>query len=117
MYHVHWLLTLGTRLTIGQVVGKVKAAVRRTHPGLRWQDNFFEHRLRPQEPAESYAFYTFMNPYCAELCTIDEKWPGWIASPKVRWEFEALLRDGGLPHAEWIVKSRREARTLAAGSD
>lgn len=115
--HVHWLFTLGTRLSIGQVVGRVKAAVRRAHPELCWQINFFEHRLRRQESAESYAFYIFMNPYCARLCTIDERWPGWIASPNVRWEFEAVLRGGGLPNAEWIEQSNREARTLSAGAD
>jgi putative transposase len=61
--HVHLPITLGTHLTISQVVAKIKATVTRQHLAMRWQLNFFEHRLRDSASAEDFAFYIFMNPY------------------------------------------------------
>ena len=115
--HIHLLLTLGTRLTVSQVVAKTKAAVTRAHPFVQWQLNFFEHQLRDTSDAESFAFYLFMNPYMAGLCHLDETWPGWVPSTQVRWSFEEKLRDGRFPHAEWLSEAERFARTLPAGAD
>jgi putative transposase len=115
--HVHLLLTLGMRLTVSQVVAKTKAAVTRAHPGVQWQLNFFEHRLRDIAEAESFAFYVFMNPYLCGLCHLDETWPGWIPSPQIRWSFEDKLREGRFPHAEWLPEAKRFELTLPAGAD
>jgi putative transposase len=115
--HVHLLLTLGTRLTVSQVVAKAKAAVTRAHPSVEWQLNFFEHRLRATSAAESFAFYIFMNPYLAGLCRLDETWPGWVPSSQIRWSFEDKLRKGQLPHTEWLPEAERFGRTLPAGAD
>lgn len=115
--HVHLLITLGTHLTVSQVVAKIKAAVTRQHPAMRWQLNFFEHRLRDPTSAEDFAFYIFMNPYVATLCRLNEEWPGWIPSPLVRWSFEEKLREGCFPHPEWLPKAVRFASTLPAGAD
>jgi REP element-mobilizing transposase RayT len=115
--HVHLLLQLGARLAVSQIVAKTKASVTRTHPSVQWQLNFFEHRLRDASKAESFAFYLFMNPYTAGLCSLGETWPGWIASPEFRWSFENKLREGRYPHAEWLPEAARFARTLPAGAD
>jgi putative transposase len=115
--HAHLLLTLGARLSVSQLVAKTKAAVTREHASVKWQINFFEHRLRNSASAEDFAFYIFMNPYMATLCRLDEVWPGWMPSMQIRWSFEDKLRDGHLPHAEWVPDATRFANTLPAGAD
>ena len=115
--HVHLLLTLGERLTVSRVVAKLKAAVSRTHSSVRWQLNFFEHRLRQASEAEGFAFYTFMNPYTAGLCRLDQVWPGWMPSPRTRWLFEEKQREGRLPQLEWLHEAERFAHTLPIGAD
>jgi hypothetical protein len=115
--HVHLLISLGSRLTVSQVVAKLKAAVTRAHSSVQWQFNFFEHCLRHDAVAEDFAFYIFMNPYIAALCSLDEAWPGWMPSHQVRWTFEDKLREGGLPQKEWLLDAERFAQTLPAGAD
>ncbi len=115
--HVHLLLMLGTRLSVSQLVAKTKAAVTREHASVKWQLNFFEHRLRDIATTESFAFYIFMNPYVANLVHLDETWPGWIPSLQIRWLFEDKLRDGCFPQAAWLPEAVRFADTLPAGAD
>lgn len=114
--HVHLLITLGTHLTVSQVVAKIKAAVTRQHPAMRWQLNFFEHRLRDSASAEDFAFYIFMNPYVAGLCRLDQPWSGWIPSPLVRWSFEDKLRESCFPHPEWLPEAVRFCEHLTGRS-
>src|SRR6478736_6483848 len=74
--HVHLLFTLGENLRVGQVIGKIKTLARRQpNEGWRWQNECFEHRLRPEDSVEDYGFYIFMNPYRAGLARLDERWP------------------------------------------
>jgi REP element-mobilizing transposase RayT len=99
--HVHLLFRLGERLRLDQVVGKFKTM---TLPaldaaGTGWQANFFEHRLRPDEDAESYARYVFMNPYRAGLLGRDALWPWWRVAAD--FSFLHLLPDG-FPPGEWM---------------
>jgi REP element-mobilizing transposase RayT len=115
--HIHLLFELGPRLTVSQLVAKTKAAITRSRPGLKWQLNFFEHRVRTVESAEAYAFYIFMNPYVAGLCPVGRTWAGWIPSLEVRWEFEGKLREGGLPQPAWVEEARRLSQTLPPGAD
>ena len=114
--HIHMLLELGGRLTVSQTVAKAKSAIKRAHPIVEWQLNFFEHRLRQTAAAEDFALYIFMNPYAAGLCDMDQCWPAWI-SPAIRWGFEEKLRKGNLPQPEWLPEAERFARTLPAGAD
>jgi len=115
--HIHLLLELGQRLSVSQVVGKAKSTCSRAHREVKWQENFFEHRLRPEEAAEPFAFYIFMNPYCADLCRLEQIWSGWIPSPTVRWEFESKMRAGGLPQFEWINQADKFRDTLPKGAE
>ena len=115
--HIHLLVELGSRLTVSQLVAKTKAGITRTGSAVKWQLNFFEHRLRAHESAEDYAFYIFMNPYCADLCSLEQAWWGWIVSRQVRWQFEEKLRAGGLPEPEWLGQAGNFAATLPAGAD
>jgi REP element-mobilizing transposase RayT len=103
--HVHWLFTLGRRLTLGRVLARWKA---QTNGCLKaasaaWQRDFYEHRLRPDEPMEMYALYIFLNPYRAGLLTANDTWPHWHCLVPGRFDFTANLSLGGTPPAEWIA--------------
>ena len=77
--HVHVLFRLGVRLKLGQLVGRLKVQTRDAlRPwNLGWQDDYFEHRLGPDEESEPYARYLFLNPYRAGLIPQNEDWPWW----------------------------------------
>ncbi len=113
--HIHWLFSMGDRLSLGQVIGRFKAASgRQLHPmGIEWQRDYFEHRLRPDEDAEAYAHYILLNPYRAGLLESSQRWSWlWLPEPR-RFRFSLLLgSDGGIP-AEWL--SNRTSAPLATG--
>ncbi len=114
--HVHLLFTLGTRLTLGQVMGKFKTLSR--DQGLapwRWQEDGFEHRLRPEESAEDYGFYIFMNPYRAGLRPVDRPWPWWLCPDRAQFCFPAHLCSGDTPRPEWLEKIETVAARITTG--
>jgi REP element-mobilizing transposase RayT len=115
--HIHILLELGERLTVSQLVGKTKSAVSRGNREMKWQENFFEHRLRPNDLSEPFAFYIFMNPYCARVCQLERHWPGWVPSRATRWEFEDKLSADGLPQPEWIEQAEKFGAALPNGAE
>ena len=102
--HLHLLAILSDRLSIGRVVGKLKALTEPALRGgdLRWQENFFEHRLRPEDRAGDYARYIFLNPYRAGLIRQDEEWLWWRRSPEHGFDFLPMLDGGRFPPAEWL---------------
>jgi hypothetical protein len=68
---------------------------------LSWQDNYFEHRLRPEEETEPYLRYMMSNPYRAKLLDIDEVWPYWaVLSPSLIWFLEKYPKQR--PESEWL---------------
>ena len=115
--HIHLLLKLGSRLSLSGVIAKTKAAISRAMPSAKWQRNFFDHQLRTIGSAEDYAFYIFMNPYCAGLCPLDQPWSGWIPSKNAHWQFEDNLQEGKLPQPEWIGQAQRFGQHLPDGAD
>jgi len=101
--HIHVLFQLGHRLTLDRLMAKYKVMVGKLLPTeAAWQRNFFEHRLRPDETAGSYALYIFMNPYRAGLIQPSETWSGWISGQQFEFDFMQLLKDGKYPPAEWM---------------
>ena len=105
--HVHLLFTLGTKLRLGQVVGKFKTLVREKGTAdWRWQNDGFEHRLRLNDAVEDYGFYIFMNPYRAELIPLTQTWPWWFCPDSSRFLFLShLAKETSVP-AEWVGRSR-----------
>jgi len=53
--HIHMLLSPSGRLAISKIIAKFKALTRNalSNSNARWQANFFEHRLRPDELCNS----------------------------------------------------------------
>ncbi len=115
--HVHLLLELGGRLSLSQVVGRLKSCIRQVQPGILWQENFFDHRIRSSTGEEDFALYIFMNPYRAGCCTLRQTWQGWIPPRAFHWSFQDKLRPGGLPQPEWLERTEGFARTLPAGAE
>lgn len=102
--HMHILLALGAKLSLGQVVGKYKFSTRLAllAQGLSWQRDFFERRLRPDDEQEGYGLYIFLNPYRKRLIKLNEAWPGWNLDCPECFQFPALLREGRYPQQEWL---------------
>lgn len=114
--HVHLLFTLGTRLTCGQVMGKFKTLARdRGLVAWRWQENGFEHRLRPDEFVEDYGFYIFMNPYGAGLQPVAQSWPWWVCPNPAQFRFLSHVVTGCPPPPAWLGEVETVANRIATG--
>jgi len=111
--HLHMLGAITNRLTLGQIVGRLKA---KTNPALRmrglsWQGNYYEHRMRPDDPIEDVIRYLYLNPYRARLISLDDPYPWfWLGERETRWFKPGPGLDRPLP--EWLdrPKGRAQAR-------
>jgi REP element-mobilizing transposase RayT len=114
--HAHLLFRLGRRLALGRVMAKFKTMARGGgRKAWHWQENGFDHRLRPDELAEHYAFYIFMNPYRAGLVPMAEAWPFWICPEPWRFLFPEHLDEKGVPPPEWLGEIEKIAPRLHTG--
>jgi putative transposase len=101
--HVHVLIELGDRVTVGQVVAGWKSATRRgAGYAETFQNDFREHRLRVTEDAEDYGMYIFLHPYRAGLLKPPERWAGWWSPDPGSFRFTSGLDNNGCPPAEWV---------------
>jgi REP element-mobilizing transposase RayT len=107
--HVHVLLKLGMRLTLGQIVGKWKTSTRAVlkESGLAWQRDFFERRLRTEDELEPFGLYIFMNPYRKGLVQLNGAWQWWRMDSPALFYFPALSKEAGYPQPEWLAQSDR----------
>ena len=114
--HVHLLFVLGSRLPVGRVMAKFKTLARENDSAAwRWQQDGFEHRLRPEESEEDYGFYIFMNPYRACLLSTAERWPWWVCPKPARFLFTQHLSTDGTPPIEWLDKAGDVAKRVVVG--
>jgi REP element-mobilizing transposase RayT len=72
--HVHVLTTIAPTTSICSIVTPWKRYLARLH-GVRWQRDFFEHRLRSQEHVQIKRDYLRQNPVRAGLVDKPEEWP------------------------------------------
>ena len=77
--HLHALLAFPRDRTMSGIIGDWKRfhAVRN---GVKWQNNFFDHRLRDAHQMEYKYQYILNNPVVKGLCKTPEEWP-WVWSP------------------------------------
>jgi putative transposase len=78
--HVHLLVSFGDTASYQKIIGDWKRWITKQH-GVEWQENFFEHRLRNDENAQTKWQYLRENPVRAGLVDSAEKWP-WIWAPR-----------------------------------
>ena len=104
--HVHLLVVLAGDLTLGRIVARLKAKTRSSLASIeggsvRWQGNYFEHRLRPDERIEDVLRYIYLNPYRAGMVARMERYPwSWLHPEEAAW-FTAQL-DDERPYPEWL---------------
>lgn len=101
--HVHLLFTLGETLPLGRAIAGLKSKTKAALDGtvLRWQGNYFEHRLRPDEPIETVLRYILLNPHRAGLVSNQTTYPWfWLGTEETTW-FVPML-DDGKPFPEWL---------------
>ena len=102
--HLHVLFTLSGGHTIGQVVARAKFATRLalSSAGLKWQGNYFDHRLRSTDQLEDVIRYLFLNPYSAGLVASTEQCPHfWTDEAVASWFDPTLNHDR--PYPEWLA--------------
>jgi REP element-mobilizing transposase RayT len=102
--HLHCLFVLSEATEPGDVVRRLKGPCAPILRGreLRWQKNYFEHRLRPEESSESYLRYMLSNPHRAELVSPGERWPFWaITSPNAAWFVRKYPKQ--TPEPAWLA--------------
>ncbi len=104
--HLHLLVVLGERLALGQAVARLKAKTKGIlqtfDPRLRWERDFFDRRVRPDDERLSLFLYIFFNPYRAGLCKRAESWP-WFRCRDNDWEWFKEMLDADRPAPEWLV--------------
>lgn len=72
--HLHILAVIPPSTRVPHLVGCWKRFTARAH-GIRWQRDFFEHRLRRDEYVEVKREYLRQNPVRAGLVERPEDWP------------------------------------------
>jgi len=72
--HLHGLFGFPGDKHMRQVITGIKSWMAGQH-GVRWQRDFFDHRLRSWESAAEKAHYIRMNPVRAGLVERTEDWP------------------------------------------
>jgi putative transposase len=114
--HTHLLFSLGSRLKLGQAVGKFKTVSREQgRAAWRWQEDGFEHRVRTDEMIEDYAFYIFMNPYRAKLSPLERAWQWWLCPNPSHLRFLAQLAPDKTVPREWLGVCDKIAAHIPVG--
>ena len=75
--HLHALAAFPSHEDMSRVIGQWKHWHAHRH-GVRWQESYFDHRLRHDERGEqlqTQADYILNNPVVKGLCTRPEDWP------------------------------------------
>lgn len=72
--HLHALLSFTSTKPIKKVISDLKSWLAKTS-GIRWQRDFFDHRLRSWESAFQKGHYIRQNPYRAGLVEEGTPWP------------------------------------------
>ena len=71
--HVHALLAFPSGKAMATVVGSWKRYAARSL-GVKWQVNFFDHRVRSERELAETWIYVLRNPVAKGLCEKEEDW-------------------------------------------
>jgi REP element-mobilizing transposase RayT len=77
--HLHWLLTLGSSVSLSQVVRTVKSVVAHHLGGRVWQQGFHDHAVRAEEDLPAMSRYIVNNPVRAGLVRKAGQYSHWDA--------------------------------------
>jgi putative transposase len=72
--HLHFICQINHHRGMSKMIKDLKGYIAKAE-GVRWQEGYFDHRLRnPSEYLDKYA-YVRRNPVRAGLCAAPEDWP------------------------------------------
>ena len=74
--HAHALLAFPREPGMSVVLRNWKRGAARLQ-GVRWQENYFDHRIRSKAEAQEKWLYIRRNPVVKGLCSKEEDWPHW----------------------------------------
>jgi len=74
--HLHALLVFPREPGMSETIRGWKRLMARSF-GIRWQENYFDHRIRNDEEAAEKWKYILLNPIVKNLCAIEDDWPWW----------------------------------------
>jgi REP element-mobilizing transposase RayT len=74
--HLHALLAFPAEPGMSEAVRNWKRGTSRLQ-GVRWQDGYFDHRLRNAEQSRETWDYIRLNPVVKKLCAAEDDWPWW----------------------------------------
>ena len=74
--HLHAMLAFPDPGEMATVIRNWKRGVARFQ-GVRWQENFFDHRLRNGAEEDECWTYIRFNPVVKKLCRDEDAWPHW----------------------------------------
>ena len=77
--HVHALIAPNPAERMSRVIGSWKQYHARAH-GVRWQPNYFDHRIRTRRELTERGDYILRNPIAKGLCATEQEWPWWVSS-------------------------------------
>ena len=101
--HIHVVFTLGRSTSLAQcfrdLKGPLTPSLRRK--GVRWQEGYYEHRIRQDEDRLPVFLYVFLNPYRARLLAQSERWPGYFCSEE-DWAWLRPLTNSDTAFPEWL---------------
>ena len=80
--HIHALLLFPKEEVMSRVIGDRKRYQRKEH-GVRWQDDFFDHRIRNTAEYFEKVEYIRRNPVVKGLCEKPENWT-WVVESNPR---------------------------------
>ena len=72
--HLHALISCGADISLSDLIRNFKRATTK-FAGVRWQRNFFDHRIRRDESLDAKASYIRENPVRAGLIADPDDWP------------------------------------------
>ena len=71
---LHLLIGIDGKAPLSDIVRDFKRIMART-TGIKWQRNYFDHRVRKDESLAEKADYILNNPVRASLVTCAKEWP------------------------------------------
>ena len=77
--HIHALLAFPSDRPMAKTIGSWKRYATR-ELGLKWQENFFDHRIRNDQFFTEKFSYIMKNPVAKMLCVHEKDWP-WTWRP------------------------------------
>lgn len=102
--HLHLLFTLRDSTPLADSIrlfkGRLTPTLRKHQ--LRWQEGYYEHRMRTDEDRLPVFLYIFLNPYRAKLLASSENYPGYFCCDEDR-AWLLPLTNSATPFPAWLA--------------